>query len=155
MMMSSSIPDQQVGPQATTGSFPSSKRSAGDAGRLDADTLGEIVERLSQPHVSPRRTIRSSVRHAVLAPALVWRALRSESAEPVRAQLVNLSQGGVGLLAGRPFEVGEPFLFEMTLEGIGHVQWQCLVRWCIPTDDGIQRIGAVFTDTQVGEGGRS
>ena len=124
--------------------------AARSGGVLSQRTLSEIVERLSRPNLSPRRTARSFIRHAVLAPALLWRTAGAEPGEPIRAQLVNVSRGGVGLLAGTPFEVDQSFLFEMTLEGVGHIQWRCMARWSIPTEDGIHRIGAMLTDIDIG-----
>ena len=54
------------------------------------------------------------------------------------------------MLAGTPFEVDQSFLFEMTLEGVGHIQWRCVARWSIPREDGIHRIGAMLTDIDIG-----
>lgn len=108
--------------------------------------VAAIVGALSKKAEGMWRTQRSAVRHAVLCRGLIWPEGERGGGDAIRAQLVDLSCGGVGLLSGAAFEPCERLVFEMTVEGVGPVQWTCRVRWCERTADGIHRVGAQFVD---------
>ncbi len=113
---------------------------------LRPDQVASIVQALAQPGSTLWRTQRTALRYGVLCPALIWPVPDAADAQPIRAQLVDISTGGIGLLAGSKLEPDEPIVFETTIEGCGPVQWRCRLRWCVTTEDGTCRLGAQFTD---------
>ncbi len=123
------------------------RRVAGCSTRLSASQVETIVGLLSAQRGGLRSTQRRDVRSAVLCPVLVWSVTDDPISEPIHAQLINLSAGGVGLLCGMTIAPYERIVIEMILKDVGHIQWKCSVRWCEESADGIRRIGAQLVDT--------
>lgn len=113
---------------------------------MATERIDALVGALAHTGSGLWRTQRSAVRSAVLCRALIWPDADERVREAVRVQLVNLSTGGMGLLAGVRFDTCARLVFETTVERIGFIQWRGRVRWCERMRDGIFRIGVQFVD---------
>jgi PilZ domain-containing protein len=119
----------------------SATEAPSQVGGIRSPLFEQMLAALEKPGSGAWATQRSSMRHAILAPVLLWRSDDRSDANVIRAQIVNMSVGGLGLLLGESLVVGERVVLELSLDGVGLVWWRLEACWLEERDDGLFHAG--------------